>query len=146
MPRISLQPIRASLAGAARAGRAIAARKPFTIFLLSPARLSGERAKLLFSERARFPLAEQLRSQEGAQLGDVFSFLSALYFRGKKAYSEAFGNAPPGMGAGLVITPAEGLRFLYEPVTRSRLERWAEVDIAARNRRFIEPLAWGEGT
>ena len=73
-------------------------------------------------------------------LGDVFSFLSALYFRGKKAYTEAFGKAPDGMGPGLVITPAEGLRFLYEPVTLARLQRWAQVDIGAKNRRFVEPL------
>lgn len=110
------------------------------MFLLSPARLSGERASLLFSPQAKFPLARQLQSQEGALLGDVYSFLSALYFRGKRAYTEAFGKAPDGMGAGLVITPAEGLRFLHEPVTLSRLERWAEQDIDARNRRFVEPL------
>lgn len=44
------------------------------------------------------------------------------------------------MDAGLVITPAEGLRFLNEPVTLERLRRWARVDIDARNRRFVEPL------
>jgi hypothetical protein len=81
-----------------------------------------------------------VQSDDGALLGDVYSFLSALYFRGKKAYTEVFGKAPGGMGAGLVITPAEGLRFLCEPVTLTRLRRWAEVDIDARNPRFVEPL------
>jgi predicted kinase len=107
--------------------------------LLSPARLSGERAKLLFRPQASFPLAEQLRSS-GAPLGEVFAFLSGLYFRGKKAYAETFGKAPPGMGAGLVISAGEGLRFLHEPVTLERLRGWADVDISDKNRRFLEPL------
>ncbi|HMJ13255.1 MAG TPA: hypothetical protein VK524_17665 [Polyangiaceae bacterium] len=70
----------------------------------------------------------------------MYSFLSALYFRGKKAYAEHFGSAPEGMGAGLVITPVEGLRFLYEPVTLERLQTWSGVDIDARNPCFVEPL------
>jgi predicted kinase len=107
---------------------------------LSPANLSGERATQLFAPQARFPLALQLRSAAGAPLGDVFSFVSGLYFRGKKTYAEAFGKAPPGMGAGLVISAGEGLRFLYEPVTLERLRGWSGVDIDVKNQRFVEPL------
>jgi hypothetical protein len=70
----------------------------------------------------------------------VYSFVSGLYFRGKKAYAEAFGRAPAGLSAGLVISPSEGLRFLYEPVTVERLRRWAHVSIDAGNRAFTEPL------
>jgi hypothetical protein len=113
---------------------------PFTIFFISPANLGGERAALIFNPRASFPLAAQLRSPEGAPLGDVYSFVSGLYFRGKKAYAEAFGRAPQGLSAGLVISPSEGLRFLYEPVTLERLRRWADVPIDASNRAFTEPL------
>jgi predicted kinase len=113
---------------------------PFTIFFISPANLAGERGALLFRPTASFPLAEQLRSREGAPLGDVYSFVSGLYFRGKRAYAEAFGKAPAGLSAGLVISPAEGLRFLYEPVTLERLRGWAEVDIDEHNRAFTEPL------
>jgi hypothetical protein len=113
---------------------------PFTIFLISPANLGGERAALIFNPRASFALAEQLRSHEGAPLGEVYSFVSGLYFRGKKAYAEAFGRAPPGLSAGLVISPSEGLRFLYEPVTVERLRGWAHVSIDASNRAFTEPL------
>src|SRR5438132_10431681 len=53
------------------------------IFLLSPANISGERAKLLLRESAAFPLAQRLQSQ-GAPLGEVFSFISGLYFRGNR--------------------------------------------------------------
>jgi predicted kinase len=113
---------------------------PFTIFFISPANLGGERAAVIFNPKAPFPLAQQLRSPEGAPLGDVYSFVSGLYFRGKKAYAEAFGRAPQGLSAGLVISPSEGLRFLYEPVTIERLRRWAGVSIDANNRAFTEPL------
>lgn len=113
---------------------------PYTLFLLSPANLSGQRGKLVFNLAASFPLAQQLRSAEGAPLGDVFSFISGLYFRGKKAYAEAFGRAPPGLSPGLVISPAEGLRFLHEPVTVERLQRWAEVPVDEHEPRFVRPL------
>ena len=62
------------------------------IFLLSPASCGGKRAALLFNPRADFTVAQRVRSEEGAPLGEVFSFLSGLYFRGKKAYAEAFGR------------------------------------------------------
>lgn len=113
---------------------------PFTIFFISPANLGGERAALIFNPRASFTLAERLRSPEGAPLGEVYAFVSGLYFRGKKAYAEAFGRAPEGLSAGLVISPSEGLRFLYEPVTIERLRGWADVSIDACNRAFTEPL------
>ncbi len=53
-------------------------------------------------ERAEFDLAVRLRS-EGATLGDLFAFISGLYFRGKFAYSSAFAAPPPVLGS-LVIT------------------------------------------
>jgi hypothetical protein len=113
---------------------------PFTIFLLSPANLVGERAKLVFNPRAQFALARQLRGAEGALLGDVFSFLSGLYFRGKRIYSQAFGRPPEGLAQGYVITAGEGLRPLDEPVTTARLHQWATVDVDAHNPVFTEPL------
>ena len=47
------------------------------IFLLSPAHCGGERAKLLFRPQAKFELAMQLRTPQGAPIGEVFRFLSA---------------------------------------------------------------------
>ena len=51
------------------------------------------------------PLASQLRSAGGAPLGDVFTFFSSLYFRGKLTYARHFA-APRDIH---VITPTTGL-------------------------------------
>src|SRR5712691_9554098 len=78
------------------------------VFLLSPANASGPRGRLLMNERAEFELAVRLRG-EGAPLGDVFAFISDLYFRGKSVYSSAFAAPPAGAPASLVITAGRGL-------------------------------------
>jgi hypothetical protein len=62
------------------------------VFLLSPASTSGKRAALLFNPRAKFDLAQRIRQPEGASIGEVFSFLSGLYFRGKLTYARAFSS------------------------------------------------------
>jgi hypothetical protein len=111
-----------------------------TVFLLSPANLAGVRARIVLRREATFSLAEQLRSREGAPLGAVYAFISGLYFRGKKAYAEAFGRPPPDVHGGLVITPGEGLLPLDERVTVERLERWAAIAVDAGEARFTEPL------
>jgi len=113
---------------------------PHVIFLLSPANLSGERAKMVLNPLAGFALAQAVQGGEGAPLGDVFSFVSGLYFRGKTAYATAFGRPPePGAGA-LVISAGEGFVPLHEPVTADRLRLWAGVEIHERNPDFTEPL------
>ena len=70
------------------------------MFLLSPANCSGRRATMVLSERAEFDLATRLRSASGVALGDVFSFISGLYFTGKLAYARSFAR-PPESGAAL---------------------------------------------
>jgi len=116
-----------------------------TIFLLSPANCGGTRARIVMSERAAFDLAVRLRTREGAPLGDVFAFLSGLYFRGKLAYGRAFARPPdaasPISGAGVfVITPTAGLRTVDTPVTIGALRAFANVDIAIDNPRYRVPL------
>jgi len=106
------------------------------IFLLSPAHCGGLRARLVMSERASFDLAQRVRARDGAPLGEVFSFLSGLYFRGKLTYARAFAQ-PPDV---LVITPTDGLRPADEPVDLARLQRFATVDIAGDDPRYREPL------
>jgi hypothetical protein len=59
------------------------------VFVLSPANCNGVRAQWLLRKNSRSDLAQRLRNP-GAPLGEVFSFLSALYFRGKLAYAQAF--------------------------------------------------------
>jgi hypothetical protein len=115
------------------------------IFLLSPANCAGNRARMVMSERATFPLAERLRSREGAPIGEVFSFLSGLYFRGKHAYARAFARPPdPGSalsGAGaFVITPTAGLRSIDTPITLDAIRTFAGVDVAASNPAYRRPL------
>jgi hypothetical protein len=110
------------------------------VFLLSPARCDGERARVLLNPAATFALAESLRSAEGMQLGEVFSFLSGLYFRGKLAYATAFGRRPRRQPSVFVITTDRGLLEPSVRVTRADLLRFAAVDIGAGNRSYLDPL------
>jgi hypothetical protein len=114
--------------------------RPPRIFLLSPAYCGGERARLVLNSRAEFELARRLRSPEGASIGEVFSFLSGLYFRGKLAYAREFETPPTGVPGSLVITPNEGLRSPDEPVTLARLKRFARGDVDERKRSYRQPL------
>jgi len=110
------------------------------IFILSPAHCGGERAQLLYNDAAQFPLARRLRTRGGAPLGEVFAFLSGLYFRGKLAYAQAFAAPPPGVPGVVVITTNEGLRAPSFPVTVARLQRYARGDIDLRDPSYRRPL------
>jgi hypothetical protein len=111
------------------------------VFLLSPAHCGGERAKLLFRPEARFELAVKLRTPQGAMIGEVFSFLSGLYFRGKLAYALRFANPPnAGINGQLVITTNRGLLPAYTYVTLKDLTKMGAVDICADERRYRAPL------
>jgi len=109
------------------------------IFLLSPASCSGERARVLLREAAAFPLAVRLR-QEGAPLGEVFSFLSGLYFRGKLAYARRFSAGSPELASTFVITPTRGLLSPDASVTAEDLREFASVPIDHRSERYRVPL------
>jgi len=94
---------------------------------------------MLFNDRASFSLAMRLRTAEGAELGEVFSFLSKLYFRGKLTYARAFASAdvtPPI----LVITPDRGLAPPESRVTVDDLRGFSGIDIATGDERYIAPL------
>jgi hypothetical protein len=112
---------------------------PARIFLLSPASLRGKRAEYLLGE-GRSDLARRLRSSEGATLGELFTFVSSLYFRGKLAYARAFADPPPGVPGSLVITPGLGLKPPEERVRLDDLRRIARVPIDADDERYREPL------
>ncbi len=114
------------------------------VFLLSPARLDGERGKLLFRPATLFPVARALRTREGCAIGEVFRFVSGLYFRGKLAYANAFARAPEdaawvGNGA-LVITQNRGLVSADTRVCLEHLESFACTDIHAKEDMFRKPL------
>jgi hypothetical protein len=78
------------------------------IFLLSPAKAGGRRYSILTSDKANFALALKFRAGS-ATLGEIYSFISGLYFRGKMAYAAAFGTAPHQSPSAFVIVPGLGL-------------------------------------
>jgi hypothetical protein len=108
--------------------------------MLSPAYCGGKRSQLLLRPGAQFGLAQCLRSESGVALGELFSFLSGLYFRGKLTYSGAFGRPPAGVPGAIVITPTRGLMLPTEPMYLERLQEFAEVEIGLSEERFREPL------
>lgn len=114
--------------------------KTSQIFILSPARLDGQRGKLLLNPEARFPLGAALETAHGAAIGEVFSFLSGLYFRGKLSYATTFANPPRGMPGILVITTSRGLRPPDDRIVRNDLAEFAQIDLATPDERFHVPL------
>ena len=109
------------------------------IFLLSPAHCGGKRAALLLNERAAFPLAQRLRSA-GIPLGEAFSFLSGLYFRGKLTYAGRFACPPAGYSGAQVITTDRGLMAAEAPITMRDLHEFGTVEIRADHPRYRDPL------
>ncbi|MBA3386768.1 MAG: hypothetical protein H0T95_09155 [Chthoniobacterales bacterium] len=111
------------------------------VFLLSPAYAGGLRAQMLMSDRAQFELARRLRSTDLPTVGEVFSFLSGLYFRGKLAYAKAFAPELSGGGSSvLVITPDRGLLAADLPIGVADLRKFAKVDIHEDDPRYRKPL------
>jgi len=126
------------------------------IFLLSPASCAGNRARLLFAPGARSELATRLRADGRAPIGEVFAFISQLYFRGKLAYARRFahvlqsrGSAPhPGdvpthgehRDGVLVITTSRGLLDWREPVGIDTLREFAAVEMRLANEAYTKPL------
>ena len=119
--------------------KAGATNPPPTVFLLSPASCAGKRAQILLRPEASFPLAERLRG-EGVALGEAFSFLSGLYFRGKLAYAQAFARPPQGLDGALIITTNRGLLRPDTVVRHHDLCAFGTVPIDARDGRYRVPL------
>jgi len=110
------------------------------LFILSPANCAGKRGQQLLAPTAGGQMVARLRGESGVPLGELFAFMSGLYFRGKLAYATRFAN-PPSVGnsstasadknprdgtpaaAGIrgvhIITPSHGLRG---PDERMRLD------------------------
>ena len=110
------------------------------VFLLSPAYAGGERARMVMSERAQFDLARRLRSNRGATIAEVFTFLSGLYFRGKIAYANVFARPFARSSGVFVITPTRGLVEAQSRINLAGLLEFAEVDIDENDPRYREPL------
>ena len=109
------------------------------VFLLSPANAGGERARIILAERSEFDVAIRLR--EGvATIGELFTFVSGLYFRGKMAYSTAFADPPDGLPHALVITPNRGLLPVDTPVDTVQFREMASVPVDLAEERYRAPL------
>lgn len=102
------------------------------IFLLSPARFGGARTSLLLRESAEFDLSVRLRAGT-ATIGEVYAFLSGLYFRGKLAYARAFGTA-------FVIVPGRGLLPPETPVTVDELRQSGTIPVDEGRPDYRDPL------
>jgi hypothetical protein len=102
------------------------------LFLLSPAYGGGKRARMLLEPRSAFATAQALAAGR-LTLGEAYTFMSGLYFRGKLAYGAAFGES-------YVITPTRGLIPPETIVTAPMLREFAAVDIDAGEGRYRRPL------
>src|SRR5258707_8335283 len=114
--------------------------KSHRIFLLSPANVGGKRARMLLNPEAGFELAQRLWTGAGVSLGEVFAFISGLYFRGNLAYARAFAHAPDGQAGLLVITSNRGFVSDDAPVTAEELRSYSNAPLAAHAERYRQPF------
>jgi hypothetical protein len=110
------------------------------VFLISPANCNGVRARRLLKQNSRSLLAQRLRSDSGVPIGEVFTFLSSLYFRGKLAYALAFARPPEQTIGVAVITPTMGLISCEAPIGLTHLRDFMRVPIKVKNRRYRTSL------
>jgi hypothetical protein len=94
---------------------------------------------MLTRATASFELARQVQIG-AATLGDVFSFCSGLYFRGKLAYARQFADAAPGEASAYIITPSRGLVEPHLAVGLPELREFATVPVDSDEPRFTKPL------
>jgi hypothetical protein len=113
---------------------------PNRVFVLSPARSDGRRAQFLLNPAGKSELAARLREPTGAPLGDVFSFLSGLYFRGKLTYARRFAPSGVSWPSTLIITADRGLVPPDTIVRREDLERFSDIDISSGDDRYLAPV------
>jgi hypothetical protein len=109
------------------------------VFILSPANCNGLRAQWLLRKNSQSDLAQRLRSA-GAPLGEVFTFLSALYFRGKLAYAQAFAHPPFASPGIFIITPTAGLVPHDTLIQLANLRRFGRVPIHLKNQVYCSAL------
>ena len=133
------QPNSAPGAPAEVSSRVPAAGGATRIFLLSPANANGVRGGLLLNEKAHFDLAQRFHRQ-GLPLGELFSFISGLYFRGKVAYAQAYAQVPHGMTGAYVITACWGLLPLDRVISPAELREMLQVPIEPGDPRYRTPL------
>jgi len=118
--------------------------EPHTIFLLSPANLAGVRGKRLLQGSSCLELSLRLQSSQ-ATLGEVFSFVSGLYFRGKLAYASQFARPPIGVSGIRIITSSSGLLPPEYLANLDWLRATTQSSIDPENPQYREPLVRDAG-
>jgi hypothetical protein len=115
---------------------------PPRVFILSPANLTGVRARQLMSLRARFEAALRYRTDQGVPIAEAFAFMSALYFRGKIAYARQFAAPDASIdGSGIyVIAPGFGLVAPEWAITQERMKTLRKTEVDLRRRNYRKPL------
>ena len=73
-------------------------------------------------------------------LGEAFSFISGLYFRGKLAYARAFAQPPPHKRRVMVITACGGLLPAGTLLTREDLSKISSASVSLSDVRYRIPL------
>jgi hypothetical protein len=121
-----------SLSGLSKGVDAVAFRS--RIFLLSPANASGIKGQRLLNGTAPSEFAKRL-THSGVPLGEVYRFISSLYFRGKLDYAERFQNPPQGV-PGVHIITGSGLILPETLVTLEKLRRISATPIDAKNSQY----------
>jgi len=109
------------------------------VFLLSPANTGGLRCAMLMRENAEFDLAVRLRDGI-ATIGEVYAFISGLYFRGKMEYVSVFASPPKGIPGAVVIVPGIGLVPPETLVSIEQLRAISRVPIHEDNGAYRIPL------
>ena len=109
------------------------------VFILSPANCNGLRARWVLKKSSCSDLAMRLRSS-GVSLGEVFTYLSALYFRGKLSYARNFAEPPSSCPGILIITPTAGLLAHDTVIRLSRLRGFGRVPIHVKNQTYRAAL------
>ncbi len=110
---------------------------PSDVFLLSPAFCGGRRGAILLKDGGTSAPSQRLAGGT-LSLGEAFSFVSGLYFRGKLAYASHFAaGRRPGVA---VITPTRGLQPPELTVDLALLREFVGVDLGSGDPRYLEPL------
>lgn len=99
---------------------------------------------MLVNPEATFDLAQRIRNG-GAPLGEIFSFLSGLYFRGKLTYANHFARPHGGVPAVWIITSSDGLVPATRVVNAAELKSYGKVDIDPSEARYLRSLQASAG-
>ena len=94
---------------------------------------------MLLRETADFALAVELR-QGTATIGEIYAFISGLYFRGKMAYADAFAAPPEGIPAAAIIVPGLGLILPDTVFNCDQLRAIGSVPVDEETEVFSAPL------